>query len=205
MSPAVFQDKVLGQESQSHRTDQSSSRSSPRVSHRGLRPSPVTIPPKRSGQFQKNPASTFLYIRVVPSDEQGRWRRGPASLRRNSTLPIRVVQRIPSVQCASKTASSRNPTVQIRVVPSFCFECKLLRAAEPSQSHRTDKGSSKRIKKWGRNARLLRTQSQSRRADQGSSKAGPTRATATRRQRRNPTVHIRAVPRNETKARHRAS
>ncbi len=114
--------------SQSHRTDQGSSKAASSTGYRGAASS-VAIPPYRSGKFQAlilgvNPKLPYksrnptVQIREVPS----------------MTYPFGVL--LVLIFC-------RNPTVQIREVPSVI--ASMLGTSTPvmSQSHRTDQGSSK--------------------------------------------------------------
>ncbi len=62
---------------------------------------------------------------------------------RNPTVQIRAIPSFSSIFAISATSKSRrNPTVQIRAIPSLCFFCGLIGWYVESQSHSTDQGNS---------------------------------------------------------------
>src|SRR6266545_3201995 len=166
--------------SQSHRTDQGSSKSSPRTEClSGLR---VAIPPYRSGKFQAR-----LSIDVQWTCPQGR----------NPTVQIREVPRwlrgrLKDLGAGMAVAIPPYRSGKFQVPRSFPM---VLPSTTVSQSHRTDQGSSKRVNRLTIRGMWL-AMSQSHRTDQGSSKAAsPTSRGCGRSRSRNPTVQIREVPR----------
>src|SRR6185436_5893972 len=192
------------EKSQSHRTDQGSSDLTATAVTRGRRSS------------SRNPT---VLIREVPTEPRSGT--GPTSrtIRRNPTVQFRAVPSEKGIDsktfdweiesqshCTDQGSSksimlswptspkrSRNPTVLIRTVPSR--RRPVHGASEVFvQSHRADQGSSARrmlLQKAVRNYRW----SQSHRTDQGSSDRACMAAATVNSAGRNPTVQIRAVPR----------
>jgi len=141
--------------SQSHHTDQGSSEYSCRSFMHNLgNRSLVAIPPYRSGQFR---VGRLPHLR-------------PQDKRRVAIPPYRSGQfrgaRKPGEQGGSP--KSRNPTIQIRAVPSQAGKPKLFAKPQKSQSHHTDQGSSEYVT-FEAIAHGIVLESQSHHTDQGSS------------------------------------
>ena len=180
--------------SQSHRTDQGSSKASSQGAADAGSRSRVAIPPYRSGQFQaivrcgrprhhdskrRNPT---VQIRAVPRQSMPAVTAGTMSTSRNPTVQIREVpSRSRSLIAIRLRMRSRNPTVQIRAVPRLQLRrtpsTSIVDVAIPPYRSGQFQASPSSVRQRCR----CREQSQSHRTDQGSSKVDQGRPDACRR------------------------